>query len=77
MQHPVVLATLAYFNAACFFENGNRENLLEALSLIRLIQREDMRQLTAEIYVYLSHYNGDYLETLQYLRQKRAEPYGE
>ena len=65
-QQPTVLATLAYFHAVCFFEYGNRENLLEALSLIRLIQREDMKQLTAEIYVYLSHYNGDYLETLHY-----------
>ena len=69
-QQPVVLATLAYFNAVCYFETGTKSMLLEALSLIRLVQREDMKQLLSEVYVYLSHYNGDFLNTLNFLHSR-------
>jgi len=36
-QQPVVLATLAYFNAVSYFQTGFKVQLLEALSLIRLV----------------------------------------
>lgn len=29
-----------------------------------------MRQLLSEVYIYLSHYNGDYMRTLSYLQSK-------
>lgn len=41
---------------------------MEALSLIKLIEREDMKLLLSEIFVYLSFYNGDYENTLSYLQ---------
>ncbi len=65
-----MLASLAYMHAICYFESGQKTHCLEALSLIRLVQREDMRQLLSEVYIYLSHYNGDYMRTLSYLKSK-------
>jgi hypothetical protein len=41
-QQPIVLATLAYLNAMVYLESGGKEQLLEAISLIKMIQREDM-----------------------------------
>lgn len=43
--------------------------------MIRLVQREDMKQLLSEMFVMLSHYNGDYIQTLSFLqsRPKSAE----
>ena len=67
---PIILATLAYFNAMCFFQSGNQAKLMEALSLIRLVTREDMKQLMSELYIYLSYYKGDYAVALDFLKSR-------
>lgn len=43
---------------------------MEALSLCRLVTREDHKQLLAEIYAYLSHLSGDYESNTPYLESK-------
>ena len=62
-----MLATLAYLNAVCFLEYWDKEQLSEAISLIKMIQREDMSTLLSELLIYLRHFNGDYIATISYL----------
>lgn len=43
---------------------------MEGLSLCRLVQRDDLCLVLSEMYVYLSHFSGDYVTTLKFLESK-------
>jgi len=71
-QQPIVLSTLAYLNVMCYLEFGRKEQLSEAISLIKMIQREDMITLLSELLIYLKHFNGDYIPTINYLQKNQS-----
>jgi hypothetical protein len=43
--------------------------LLEAISLIKLIARDDLMVMFQELLVFLQHQKGDYLATVKYLEK--------
>ncbi len=51
----------------CYLEFGKKEQLFEALSLIKMVQREDFVTLLNELQFYLKHFSGDYITTINYL----------
>lgn len=53
----------------CYLEFGRKEQLLEAISLIKMIQREDMTTLLSELLIYLKHFNEDYIPSFNYLQK--------
>lgn len=67
-----MLSTLAYLNVMCYLEFGRKEQLLEAISLIKMIQREDMTTLLSELLIYLKHFNEDYIPTINYLQKNQS-----
>ena len=43
--------------------------LLETISLIKLVTRDDLLCVFQELLVFLSHQKGDYLPTIKYLEK--------
>ena len=79
--HPLVLSILAFLNTRDYFTQdvelsstgkaaADRQNqLLEAISLIKLIARDDLMVMFQELLVFLQHQKGDYLATVKYLER--------
>ena len=81
--HPLVTSILAYLNSRDYFSSqislsgqtttravsDKRNQLLEAISLIKLIARDDLMSMFQELLVFLSHQKGDYLSTVKYLEK--------
>ena len=75
-----MLAVLAFLNAQSYFistelsYNERRQQLFEALALVRKIEREDLVRLFESLAMYLYHAKGEYLTTIKFLEEKTHLP---